>query len=85
LFVDEIHQLNQRWRRFYHPCIGDFELDLVIGEGPMARTVRINCEAVHAVELRRRTWSFDDATAYRFGIRLGITGEELHKIVRARV
>ncbi|MCW1952378.1 MAG: AAA family ATPase, partial [Octadecabacter sp.] len=41
LFIDEIHRLNPAVEEVLYPALEDFELDLVIGEGPAARTVRI--------------------------------------------
>jgi len=41
LFIDEIHRLNPAVEEILYPAMEDFELDLVIGEGPAARTVRI--------------------------------------------
>ena len=41
LFIDEIHRMNSAVEEVLYPALEDFELDLVIGEGPAARTVRI--------------------------------------------
>src|SRR6185369_2272178 len=42
LFIDEIHRLNPAVEEILYPAMEDFELDLVIGEGPSARSVRID-------------------------------------------
>jgi Holliday junction DNA helicase RuvB len=44
LFIDEIHRLNPTVEEVLYPALEDFELDLVIGEGPAARTVRIELQ-----------------------------------------
>ncbi|MGB0412441.1 MAG: AAA family ATPase, partial [Pikeienuella sp.] len=44
LFIDEIHRLNPAVEEVLYPAMEDFELDLVIGEGPAARTVRIELQ-----------------------------------------
>ena len=44
LFIDEIHRLNPVVEEVLYPALEDFELDLVIGEGPAARTVRIELQ-----------------------------------------
>ena len=42
LFIDEIHRLNPSVEEILYPSMEDFKLDLIIGEGPAARTVRID-------------------------------------------
>jgi Holliday junction DNA helicase RuvB len=44
LFIDEIHRLNPAVEEVLYPAMEEFELDLVIGEGPAARTVRIELQ-----------------------------------------
>ena len=44
LFIDEVHRLNPAVEEVLYPALEDFELDLVIGEGPAARTVRIELQ-----------------------------------------
>ena len=44
LFIDEIHRLNPAVEEVLYPAMEDYELDLVIGEGPAARTVRIELQ-----------------------------------------
>lgn len=44
LFIDEIHRMNPVVEEVLYPAMEDFELDLVIGEGPAARTVRIELQ-----------------------------------------
>ena len=42
LFIDEIHRLNSVVEEVLYPAMEDFQLDLIIGEGPSARSVRID-------------------------------------------
>jgi len=42
LFIDEIHRLNPAVEEILYPAMEDFELDLIIGEGPAARSVKLN-------------------------------------------
>ena len=44
LFIDEFHRLNPAIEEILYPALEDFQLDLIIGEGPAARTVRINLQ-----------------------------------------
>ena len=48
LFIDEIHRLNPAVEEILYPAMEDFQLDLIIGEGPAARSVKIDLVAVHA-------------------------------------
>ena len=51
LFIDEIHRLNPAVEEILYPAMEDFQLDLIIGEGPAARSVKIDLAQLHA---RRR-------------------------------
>ena len=42
LFIDEIHRLNPAVEEVLYPAMEDFQLDLIIGEGPAARSIRID-------------------------------------------
>ncbi len=48
LFIDEIHRLNPTVEEVLYPAMEDYQLDLIIGEGPAARSVRIDLGQVHA-------------------------------------
>ena len=47
LFIDEIHRLNPAVEEILYPAMEDFQLDLIIGEGPAARSVKIDLAEVH--------------------------------------
>ena len=54
LFIDEIHRLNPAVEEILYPAMEDFQLDLIIGEGPAARSVQDRSRQVHAGRARRR-------------------------------
>ncbi len=84
LFIDEIHRLNPVVEEILYPALEDFELDLVIGEGPAARTVRIELQPFTLVGATTRLGLLTTPLRDRFGIptRLQFYSEdELHQIV----
>ena len=84
LFIDEIHRLNPAVEEVLYPALEDFELDLVIGSGPAARTVRIELQPFTLVGATTRMGMLTTPLRDRFGIpsRLQFyTVEELHEIV----
>ena len=85
LFIDEIHRLNPVVEEVLYPALEDFELDLVIGEGPAARTVRIELQPFTLVGATTRLGLLTTPLRDRFGIPIRLqfyTVEELHQIVR---
>lgn len=86
LFIDEIHRLNPAVEEVLYPAMEDFELDLVIGEGPAARTVRIELQPFTLVGATTRLGLLTTPLRDRFGIptRLNFyTVAELETIVAA--
>ncbi len=84
LFIDEIHRLNPAVEEVLYPAMEDFELDLVIGEGPAARTVRIELQPFTLVGATTRLGLLTTPLRDRFGIPTRLqfyTEEELHEIV----
>ena len=84
LFIDEIHRLNPAVEEVLYPALEDFELDLVIGEGPAARTVRIELQPFTLVGATTRLGLLTTPLRDRFGIPTRLefyTVEELHQIV----
>jgi Holliday junction DNA helicase RuvB len=84
LFIDEIHRLNPVVEEILYPALEDFELDLVIGEGPAARTVRIDLQPFTLVGATTRLGLLTTPLRDRFGIptRLNFyNNAELHQIV----
>ena len=68
LFIDEIHRLNPVVEEILYPALEDFELDLVIGEGPAARTVRIELQPFTLVGATTRLGLLTTPLRDRFGI-----------------
>lgn len=84
LFIDEIHRLNPAVEEVLYPALEDFELDLVIGEGPAARTVRIELQPFTLVGATTRMGLLTTPLRDRFGIPTRLefyTVDELHEIV----
>ncbi|MBK0329190.1 Holliday junction branch migration DNA helicase RuvB [Rhodobacteraceae bacterium F11138] len=84
LFIDEIHRLNPSVEEVLYPALEDFELDLVIGEGPAARTVRIELQPFTLVGATTRMGLLTTPLRDRFGIPTRLqfyTVDELHQIV----
>ena len=85
LFIDEIHRLNPVVEEVLYPALEDFELDLVIGEGPAARTVRIELQPFTLVGATTRLGLLTTPLRDRFGIPVRLqfyTEDELYEIVR---
>ncbi len=68
LFIDEIHRLSPAVEEVLYPALEDFELDLVIGEGPAARTVRIELQPFTLVGATTRMGLLTTPLRDRFGI-----------------
>lgn len=84
LFIDEIHRMNPVVEEVLYPAMEDFELDLVIGEGPAARTVRIELQPFTLVGATTRLGLLTTPLRDRFGIPTRLqfyTVEELNEIV----
>ncbi|MCU9847333.1 Holliday junction branch migration DNA helicase RuvB [Defluviimonas sp. WL0024] len=84
LFIDEIHRLNPVVEEVLYPAMEDFELDLVIGEGPAARTVRIELQPFTLVGATTRLGLLTTPLRDRFGIPTRLqfyTVDELDHIV----
>ncbi|MCB1368871.1 MAG: Holliday junction branch migration DNA helicase RuvB [Rhodobacteraceae bacterium] len=84
LFIDEIHRMNPAVEEVLYPALEDFELDLVIGEGPAARTVRIDLQPFTLVGATTRLGLLTTPLRDRFGIPTRLefyTEDELLQIV----
>ncbi|TYR34571.1 Holliday junction branch migration DNA helicase RuvB [Mesorhizobium microcysteis] len=85
LFIDEIHRLNPAVEEILYPAMEDFQLDLIIGEGPAARSVKIDLARFTLVAATTRLGLITNPLRDRFGIptRLDFyTVDELELIVR---
>ena len=84
LFIDEIHRLNPAVEEILYPTMEDFELDLVIGEGPSARSVKIQLAPFTLVGATTRSGLITTPLRDRFGIPVRLnfyTTDELCSIV----
>lgn len=85
LFIDEIHRLNPAVEEILYPAMEDLQLDLMIGEGPAARSVRIDLAQFTLIGATTRAGLITTPLRDRFGIPLQLnfyTPEELLVIVR---
>ena len=84
LFIDEIHRLNPAIEEVLYSAMEDFQLDLIIGEGPSARSVRIDLQPFTLVGATTRSGMLSTPLRERFGIPLRLdfySPDELKKIV----
>lgn len=85
LFIDEIHRLNPAVEEILYPAMEDFQLDLIIGEGPAARSVKIDLAKFTLVGATTRAGLLTTPLRDRFGIPIRLnfyTIEELEFIVK---
>ena len=85
LFIDEIHRLNPAVEEVLYPAMEDFQLDLIIGEGPAARSVKIDLAKFTLVGATTRTGLLTTPLRDRFGIPVRLdfyNQDELLEIVK---
>ena len=85
LFIDEIHRLNPAVEEILYPAMEDYQLDLIIGEGPAARSVKIELPRFTLVGATTRAGLLTTPLRDRFGIPIRLefyTVDELELIVR---
>ncbi|KZL20841.1 Holliday junction ATP-dependent DNA helicase RuvB [Pseudovibrio axinellae] len=85
LFIDEIHRLNPAVEEVLYPAMEDYQLDLIIGEGPAARSVKIDLAKFTLIAATTRIGLLTTPLRDRFGIPVRLefyTPEELELIVK---
>ncbi|HEY8048072.1 MAG TPA: Holliday junction branch migration DNA helicase RuvB, partial [Ramlibacter sp.] len=85
LFIDEIHRLSPVVEEILYPALEDYQIDIMIGEGPAARSIKLDLQPFTLVGATTRAGMLTNPLRDRFGIvaRLEFyTAEELTKIVR---
>jgi Holliday junction DNA helicase RuvB len=85
LFIDEIHRLNPAVEEILYPAMEDYQLDLIIGEGPAARSVKIDLAPFTLIGATTRLGLLTTPLRDRFGIPVRLdfyTDAELEQIVR---
>lgn len=80
LFIDEIHRLNPAVEEILYPAMEDFQLDLIIGEGPAARSVRIDLPPFTLVGATTRRGLLTTPLRDRFGIPLALEFYEIDEL-----
>ena len=84
LFIDEIHRLSPVVEEILYPAMEDFKLDIIIGQGPSARTIKIDLAPFTLIGATTRTGLLTNPLRDRFGIIFHLdfyTVDELEKIV----
>ena len=84
LFIDEIHRLNKNVEEILYPALEDFVLDIIIGKGPTAKSIRLNLPHFTLIGATTKAGSLTTPLRDRFGIvhRLELYGEDdLIKII----
>ena len=85
LFIDEVHRLNHVVEEILYPAMEDFQLDIIIGQGPSARTMKIPLPPFTLVGATTRAGLLTPPLRERFGVVLRVefyTPEDLRKIVQ---
>lgn len=85
LFIDEIHRLNRMVEEVLYPALEDFALDIVVGKGPAARSIRLDIPRFTLIGATTRTGLLTGPLRDRFGIAYRLqyyTPEELASIVK---
>ncbi len=85
LFIDEIHRLSRSIEEVLYPAMEDFALDIIIGKGPSARSIRLDLKKFTLIGATTRAGQLSAPLRDRFGVILRLelySPEELSKIVR---
>ena len=84
LFIDEIHRLSRNVEDILYPAMEDFSLDIIIGKGPSARSVRLDLRRFTLIGATTRSGQLSSPLRDRFGVQLRLdmyTKEELAEII----
>ena len=84
LFIDEIHRLNRSVEEILYPAMEDFAIDIIVGKGPSANSIRLDLPKFTLVAATTRAGQLSAPLRDRFGVNLHLelyTPEELAKIV----
>ena len=84
LFIDEIHRLNRSVEEVLYPAMEDYALDIIIGKGPAARSIRLDLPKFTLIGATTRAGQLSSPLRDRFGVQLRLelyTPEELQAIV----
>ena len=84
LFVDEIHRLNRQVEEVLYPAMEDYAIDIIIGKGPSANSIRLDLPRFTLIGATTRAGQLSSPLRDRFGVQLRLelyTTEELQRIV----
>ncbi|XYW69690.1 Holliday junction branch migration DNA helicase RuvB [Oscillospiraceae bacterium LTW-04] len=84
LFIDEIHRLNRSVEEVLYPAMEDFELDIMIGKGPSARSIRLDLPRFTLIGATTRAGQLSAPLRDRFGVQMRLelyNPEELAEII----
>ena len=84
LFIDEIHRLNRSVEEILYPAMEDFALDIIIGKGPSARSIRLDLPRFTLIGATTRAGQLSAPLRDRFGVQLRLelyTPEQLAEII----
>ena len=84
LFIDEIHRLSRQVEEVLYPALEDFSLDIIIGKGPAARSIRIDLKPFTLIGATTRSGMISSPMRDRFGMLMKLdmySAEDLAKIV----
>lgn len=84
LFVDEIHRLNRSVEEILYPAMEDFAIDIIVGKGPSANSIRLDLPRFTLIGATTRAGQLSSPLRDRFGVQLRLelyTTEELQRIV----
>ena len=85
LFIDEIHRLNRSVEEILYPAMEDFALDIIIGKGPSARSIRLDLPKFTMIGATTRAGMVSAPLRDRFGVICRLeyyTDDELYKIIK---
>ncbi|RME48611.1 MAG: Holliday junction branch migration DNA helicase RuvB, partial [Deltaproteobacteria bacterium] len=84
LFIDEIHRLNHVVEEILYPAMEDYEIDIIIGQGPTARTMKLPLRRFTLIGATTRAGLLTSPLRDRFGVQFRLdfyTEAELHRII----
>ena len=84
LFIDEIHRLNRAVEEILYPAMEDFAIDIIVGKGPSANSIRLDLPRFTLIGATTRAGQLSSPLRDRFGVQLRLelyTTEELQRIV----
>lgn len=82
LFIDEIHRINRSVEEILYPAMEDFALDIIIGKGPSARSVRLDLSSFTLIGATTRTGLLTSPLRDRFGVLLNLDLYDLESLSR---